>query len=73
MKNNDTRLADWAVRKIESEFSDDVCLLVEHKTLRLERDAKAQSFSFYIPATNRANGLVRTFIFSWYHSLYYLL
>ena len=62
MKNKDTRLADWAVRKIESEYRDDVCLLLEHKTLKLEKDIEADTFSFYIPATNRANGLSRTFI-----------
>jgi hypothetical protein len=62
MKQNDTRLADWAVRKIETEFRDDVCLLLEHKTLRLEEDRNARAFSFYIPATNHANGLARTFI-----------
>ena len=62
IKNNDTRLADWAVKKIESDFRDDVCLLLEHRTLKLEKDMGAKAFSFYIPATNRANGLARTFI-----------
>ena len=62
MNKNDTRLVDWAIKKVESEYSDDVCLLIEHKTLKLERDMKAKTFSFYIPATNRANGLAKTFI-----------
>jgi len=62
MKNNDTRLADWAINKIETNFHDDVSLLLEHRTLKLEKDAAARTFSFYIPATNRANGLARTFI-----------
>jgi len=62
MKNNDTRLTDWAIKKVETEFSNDVCLLLEHRTLKLEKDMAAQAFSFYIPATNRANGLARTFI-----------
>ena len=62
MDKTDTRLADWAVRKVETEYREDVCLLLEHKTLKLEKDMEADTFSFYIPATNRANGLARTFI-----------
>jgi len=62
MSNTNRRLADWAVKKIESEYSNDVCLLLEHKTLKLEKDMEATVFDFYIPATNRANGLARTFI-----------
>jgi hypothetical protein len=62
MNKNDTRLADWVVKRVETDFRDDVCLLLEHRTLRLEKDMEAKAFSFYIPATNRANGLARTFI-----------
>ena len=62
MNKNGTHLTDWAVKKIEDEYRDDVCLLLEHKTLKLEKDMDAAAFSFYIPATNRANGLARTFI-----------
>jgi len=63
VKQTGAALADWAIRKIESEYRDDVCLLLEHRTLRLEKDQdKKNSFSFYIPATSRANGLARTFI-----------
>jgi hypothetical protein len=62
MSKHDSRLADWAIRQVEASFHEDVCLLLEHKTLRLEKDTEAETFSFYIPATNRANGLARTFI-----------
>lgn len=62
MNHNDTRLADWAVKKIEAQFRDDICLLLEHRTLKLEKDQAEKTFSFYIPATNRANGLAETFI-----------
>jgi len=55
-------LNEWAIQKIESEYNDDICLLLEHKTLKLEKDMEKAAFSFYIPATNRANGLARTFI-----------
>ena len=59
---SDTRMADWAIKTIENEFREDVCLLLEHSTLKLDADRDARTFSFYIPATNRANGLARTFI-----------
>ena len=62
MNKNDTRLADWAIKKVESEYHNDVCLLLEHKALKLGRDMETKTFSFYIPATNRANGLAKTFI-----------
>lgn len=62
MNKNDTRLADWAVKLVETEYSSDVCLLLEHNSLKLDRDMSAKTFSFYIPATNRAYGLARTFI-----------
>jgi len=62
MNNINRQLADWAIKKIESEYSNDVCLLLEHKTLKLDKDMNAAVFGFYIPATNRANGLARTFI-----------
>lgn len=48
MNKNDTRLADWAIKKVETEYRDDVCLLLEHKTLKLEKDMDATTFSFYI-------------------------
>ncbi|MCL2486732.1 MAG: hypothetical protein FWE86_03945, partial [Oscillospiraceae bacterium] len=62
MNKNGTHLTDWVVKKIETEYSNDVCLLIEHTALKLEKDMDAAAFSFYIPATNRANGLARTFI-----------
>jgi len=62
MKKNITNLADWAINKIEAEYRDDVCLLLGHETLKFERENSTTSFSYYIPATNRANGLSRTFI-----------
>ena len=55
-------LIDWAINKIETEYRNDVCLLLEHNTLKLERDMSTAAFDYYIPATNRANGLARTFI-----------
>jgi len=62
MNKNGMQLNDWAIKKIESEYGNDVCLLLGHKTLKLEKDMGEATFSFYIPATNRANGLAKTFI-----------
>ena len=56
------QLAVWAINKIESEYPNDVCLLIEHTTHTLEKDLNDVTFGFYIPATNRANGLNKTFI-----------
>jgi len=55
-------LAEWAIRKIEAEYREDVCLLIEHMTHKLPQDLDDTTFGFFIPATNRANGLSQTFI-----------
>ncbi|MDF2923576.1 MAG: hypothetical protein K0R57_2490 [Paenibacillaceae bacterium] len=62
MKKKNRQLADWAVSVIKEQFKDDVCLLLEHRTLKLEKDRNETAFSFYIPAASRANGLARTFM-----------
>jgi len=62
MANAKQRLADWAIHKIETAYREDVCLLIEHMTHKLEKDKERCPFGFYIPATHRANGLNRTFI-----------
>ena len=62
MKPDSTSLTNWAISKIENEYREDVCLLLAHNALKLERDKNTASFSYYIPDTNRANGLAQTFI-----------
>jgi len=64
MKTVNEKLEQWAVKKIETEFPDDVCLLLDHKTLRLDkdRDSGKVGLESYVPHTTRANGLARTFI-----------
>jgi len=57
-----SKLSQWAIDRIEAGYKDDVCLLIEHNALKLERDRNSKSFSFYIPATSRASGLAKTFI-----------
>lgn len=62
MKTINDRLADWAITKVEKEFKDDVCLLISHDTLKLEKDASGSSLSYFIPATENAYKLAKTFI-----------
>ncbi len=60
--NINERLTQWARELIEREYKDDVCLLIGHDTLKLPQDADGIAPSFYIPATERAYTLSRTFI-----------
>ncbi|MDO9332989.1 MAG: hypothetical protein Q7T57_00495 [Dehalococcoidales bacterium] len=62
MKTKNESLVDWAINKIETEYKDDVCLLIEHKTLKLEKDLDKAPLSFFIPASEHAYGLAKTFI-----------
>lgn len=62
MKKAITRLADWAVRKIESEYRDDVCLLLGRWARHIDQEQEELCFHYYVPATSRSNGLARTFI-----------
>lgn len=62
MNPSETRLTQWAINTIETKYQDDVSILIEHNSLRLDKDSESKSFSYYIPATNRANGLAKTFI-----------
>lgn len=55
-------MADWAIREIETKYNDDVSILTESRAYWLDPNSGGTSFSFYIPATSRANGLSRTFI-----------
>ncbi len=56
------KLTDWVINKIKTEYKDDVCLLLGHTTLKLEKDMAEAPFSYYVPASERALGLARTFI-----------
>ena len=62
MKTVNERLEQWAVEKIETEFPDDICLLLDHKTLRLDKDDGKTGFGTYVPNTSRSSGFARTFI-----------
>ncbi|MDR3120907.1 MAG: hypothetical protein LBU58_06195 [Clostridiales bacterium] len=62
MKTIGEQLEAWAVSRIETEFPNDVSLLVRHKSLCLDNDHDKIGFCYYVPATARAGGLSRTFV-----------
>jgi len=62
MKTTNEKLVVWAIKKIVSNYKDDVCLLVAHDTFKLEKDLSGKSISYYVPATEKAYGLAKTFI-----------
>jgi hypothetical protein len=62
MKTVNEELADWAIKKIMNNYKDDVCLLVAHDTFKLEKDKSGTSMSFFVPATEKALELAKTFI-----------
>ncbi|MEA4888926.1 MAG: hypothetical protein VB070_05640 [Clostridiaceae bacterium] len=57
-------LVDWAIRKIKKEYKDDICLLIGHQTLKLEKDMEDTALSFFIPDpdSEKALNLARTFM-----------
>lgn len=62
MKNQLSKLDNWVIDKIKTEYKDDVALLIGHNTYRLEEDKAKASFSFFFPVTEKALGLSKTFI-----------
>lgn len=62
MKTINEKLIDWALAKIKKEYKDDICLLVAHDTLKLEKDMAGMSMSYFVPATENAYGFAKTFI-----------
>ena len=55
-------LRNWAVEKIQREYPEDICLLIENSFLRLPEDAAEPAFDYFVPATERGYELGRTFI-----------
>jgi hypothetical protein len=58
----ESKLDNWVINKIKTEYKDDVALLIGHNSYRLEEDKAKASFSFFFPATEKAMGLSKTFI-----------
>jgi hypothetical protein len=62
MKTTSERLIDWAIKKIKTEYKDDVRLLIGHSTYKLEKDKDKVPFGFFLAASKKASGLSKTFI-----------
>ena len=57
-----SELDNWAITKINTEYKDDVQLLIGHNAYRLPEDAELARISFFFPATDKAYELAKTFI-----------
>lgn len=63
MKNIDKELVAWAINKIQTEYKEDVALLIgQIGGGKIPTDEQNIVFDFFVPATERGNQLARTFI-----------
>ncbi|HEX9896252.1 MAG TPA: hypothetical protein VGA85_01140 [Dehalococcoidales bacterium] len=62
MKKINERVIDWAINRIKTEYKDEVRLLIGADAYRLEKDVGKVVSSFYFPASQKANGMAKTFI-----------
>ena len=62
MKNDTQRLTDWVIRKIKTEYPDDVALLVAVEGASINGDGHGEPFDYFVPATEHGNELAQTFI-----------
>jgi hypothetical protein len=57
-----SKLDNWVLNKIETEYRDDIQLLIGHNSYRLEQDAGLATSSFFFTDTEKGYGLAGTFI-----------
>ena len=62
MSSKISELDNWAIKKIKTEFKDDVQLLIGHNSYRLPGDTELARISFFFPATDKAYELAKAFI-----------
>lgn len=63
MKNIDKELVEWAVHKIQTEYREDVSLLIgQVGGGKIPTDEQNMVFDFFVPSTERGNQLACTFI-----------
>lgn len=63
MKNIDKELVDWAIRKIKTEYKDDVALLIgQTGGCKIPTDEQNMIFDFFVPATERGFQMANTFM-----------
>lgn len=62
MQQEKQKLRDWLLRTIETEYAEDIDLVIVHDHLVLPEDDFKKAFDFFVPATPRGEKLARTFI-----------
>lgn len=63
MKNIDQELVDWAIRKIKTEYAEDIALLIGRVgACKIPTDEQNMVFDFFVPATERGNQMAQTFV-----------
>jgi hypothetical protein len=62
MNSKMSELDNWAIKKINTEYKDDIQLLIGHNSYRLPEDAEMARISFFFPATEKAYELAKAFI-----------
>ncbi len=63
MKNIDKELVDWAIKKIETEYKDDVALLIgQVGGCKIPTDEQNMIFDFFVPSTERGFQMANTFM-----------
>jgi len=53
MENHFSKLDNWIINKINTEYKDDIELLIGHNAYRLDEDKDKTSASFFFPATEK--------------------
>jgi len=61
-KQTDNRLMEWTINKAQTEFKDDVRLMLEHNTYTLPEDVNVRYMNGFIVNSDKFIGLARTFI-----------
>lgn len=59
---NRNLLTNWVINKIETEYKDDISLLIAVKGHCIDNDGHGEVFDYFIPETERGNELAQTFI-----------
>lgn len=62
MEHNWKRLTDWAIHKIETEYKEDIALLIAVKGHAVNGDGHGECFDYFIPSSERGYELAQTFI-----------
>lgn len=62
MTSINKELIKWAIHKIETEYAEDVSLLIGHSHWNIAPDGNEVAFNYFIPATQVGYNLAQTFI-----------